>query len=264
VYPTLVRLDYAMPAENTPLIRSSNKKYPASLSLTWRLSHWVNYIIGGVTFAYGSYQYFPGVSNYELGGWLFTIGSTGFAIADSLEWWTNNRVGCFHYEIFEESYESIATSNFAPKGTLIGTLQRAENGVNFFFSLFGSTLYLIGSIMFIPELDEIVSGTIVFIVGSLFIFFSQSWKLWRVIRVEGLSFNLSNLLEDLPGTFVDLFAGLGGFAYFVGSVIFLPQYDTSDSETYIAALWFQLGGLLFLLSGIALAVRYFATENYPH
>jgi hypothetical protein len=148
--------------------------------------------------------------------------------------------------------------------TLIGTLQRAENKITFYCSIFGTTMYFFGSILFIPDLDKIVFGTIAFIIGSLFTLFSQSWKLWRVIRMEGFAFNLSNLLEDLPGTFVELFSGLGSLAYLVGSIIFLPQYDTSDTATYIAAMWFELGALLFVFSGIAIAVKlYSSRETYP-
>lgn len=247
-------------------LRSDGVRFPAPLGLSWRLFHWMNYIIGGVTFTIGSYQYFPAVSGYVLGAWLFTIGSFGFAVADFNEWWTNNRVGCFYYADIEEIFESsLANKNFQPINSVIGKFQRAENGLNFFLSLTGSALYLFGSILFIPDLNSIVAGTYIFILGSAVIFTAQSWKLWRVFyNREEKSFKFSHFLEDLPGTVVDLTAGLGGLCYLIGSVIFLPQYDVSEAETYQAAVWFQLGGLLYLLSGLALGYRYFCTQNYPH
>ena len=253
--------------ESTPLFSIPNSNYPSPLSLYWRIFHWSNYILGGVSFALGSYQYFPSVANYDLGAFLFTIGSIGFAIADATEWWKNNRVGCFYYADYEDSFERVACVNYAASDTLAGKYQRAENGINFFFSLFGSTLYLIGSVLFIPYFDSIVAGTEIFIIGSVVIFFSQTWKMWRVIAVyeeSTLHIKWKMLLQDLPGSFIDFFVWLGGLFYLIGSILFLPQYDTSDDVTFMAAVWFQLGGFFFFFSGLSLAVRYFFTENYPH
>lgn len=250
--------------ESTPLTKKSveNKNYPEKLTLSWRIFHNINYLIGGITFAIGSYQYFPGVADYVLGGWLFTIGSAGFMIADALEWWMNNRVGCFHYENYEESYESQIPSYFEPKDTSKGKWQRAENGINFFLSFSGSTLYLIGSVMFITSLDAIVGGTEVFILGSCVIFIAQGWKLYRAgcnneTDPTNRQFQLSNYAHDKSAFSVDITAGLGGIAYFVGSIYFLPQYNTSDHMAYIAAWWFQVGGVFFFASGIFMFFRYF-------
>jgi hypothetical protein len=249
--------------ERTPLTKARGGKiYPEPLSLEWRIFHNINYLIGGITFAIGSYQYFPGVSDFVLGGWLFTIGSAGFMIADGLEWWKNNRVGCFHYEEFEESYEAQVGPYVEPKSTFAGWYQRAEVGLNFFTSFCGSTLYLIGSILYIPALDTIVLGDKVFIVGSCVIFFAQAWKLYRAGTINehnpsDRSFQISNYYNDLWAFLVDLTAGLGGAAYFIGSIYFLPAYDVSEDITYLAAWWFQVGGVLFFLSGFFMFFRYF-------
>jgi hypothetical protein len=244
-----------------------SKDYPEPLSLQWRLIHNFNYLVGGITFAIGSYQYFPWVANYVAGGWLFTVGSLGFAIADALEWWKNNRVGCFAYSDYEDSYERSVSHMYEPKSTFAGQYQRAENGLNFFLSLTGSTLYLIGSILFIPDLDSIVMGTWVFIYGSAVIFLAQSWKLWRAgcnneHNHVDKSFHFSNYSGDVLAALVDLTAGLGGFAYLIGSIFFLPEYDVSDHITYIAACWFQLGGISYFLSGFFMFLRYFVFEKF--
>eukprot|EP01036_Dinobryon_divergens_P024854 gene24854-33341_t len=250
--------------ESRPLFYKG-QSFPSSLSLNWRIFHWITYIIGGLTFTVGSYQYFPSVSNFVLGGWLFTIGSLGFAIADFNEWWKNNRVGCFYYEDFEDSFERTSCTTFDAADTFKGKFQRAEVGLNFFLSWTGSTLYLIGSIFFIPSLNALVTGTYIFIVGSAVIFTAQMWKLTRsMYNIKENSYQFANVLEDTPGAIVDATAGFGGLCYLVGSVIFLPEYDLSDAETFQAAAWFQVGGCLYLLSGIALGYRYFFTQNYPH
>lgn len=256
--------------ESTHLLNHQGKKYPEPLTFTWRVVHCIAYCIGGSTFAVGSYQYFPSVENFSLGGWLFTIGSAAFLFADIFEWWKNNRVGCFMYDEYENDFERLNDFRFESKTTWKGKVQRATNGLNFFLSAIGSFLYLVGSIMFIPVLKMIVEGSEVFIVGSTIIFVSQSWKIYRTGCVhEGMplhsKFSLYNtIFNDIWGFCVDLFAGLGGFFYCVGSVLFLPQYDSNDSEETRAAAWFQCGGICFAISGVCMAYRYFVVmRDHP-
>jgi len=232
------------------------RTYPRPLSFCWRSTHFTAYIIGGVTFFFGSLCYFtagPLAGDYEAGGWLFTIGSVAFLFADIFEWNMNNRVGCWdtadervEWESKNSGYLTHARSLFCCCPPSQGW-QRAENGINFSYSAFGSFLYLVGSILFIPELGQITNGTWVFIWGSAVIFTSQSWKLYRY----------ESLFDDTPAVLIDLFAGLGGLFYLVGSVFFLPQYDVSDAITNEAATWFTSGGSAFTLSGIAMLYRYF-------
>lgn len=256
----------------TQLLNNSdndNLPFPSPLSFSWRVTHWIGYIIGGTTFAIGSAMYFPTVNDYVSGGWLFTIGSAGFAFADLYEWWMNNRVGCFKYEPYRLNYEKEVGAYFEHPNTYLGRYQRAENGINFFFSFTGSTLYLIGSILFIPATDSIVLGTYVFIIGSLVIFLSQTWKVYRagcmnVSTPSNKAFLIENLSHDIPAFLVDSTAGLGGLGYFIGSILFLPQYDINDDVTWAAAFWFEVGGVLFFLSGACMFYRYFYTTLYPH
>ena len=249
----------------------AGQAYVQPLSLAWRVNHTIPYLIGGTTFLLGSYQYLPSISNYLLGGWLFTIGSTGFLYADLHEWWKNNRIGCAFDEGYEEDFEASVGKHCDSGFSMYGKYQRAENGMNFAFSAVGSLLYLIGSIMFIPDLDLIVEGTIVFIPGSLVIFLSQMWKLYRAGCApsgpnEGRvyserRFHLSVLFEDWPAVGVDAGAGLGGFAYCVGSGLFLPG---SGAAVTTAAGWFIFGGTCFTISGLFIIYRYFFTLNYAH
>jgi hypothetical protein len=187
----------------------------------------------------------------------------------SSDLWKNNRVGCFNYSAYEEDFEEVLGKYCDPRDTTLGRYQRAENGLNFAFSALGSLLYLIGSILFIPDLGAIVAGTIVFIPGSLVIFFSQSWKLYRAgynsgaetKMVKDRTFSVSAWGHDWPAFGVDFFAGLGGFAYFIGSCLFLPG---SGAALVTAAGWFIVGGTSFTLSGLFMIYRYYFTLNYPH
>lgn len=252
----------------------AGQAYVQPLSLAWRVNHTIPYLIGGTTFLLGSYQYLPSISNYLLGGWLFTIGSTGFLYADLHEWWKNNRVGCAFDEEFREDFEAQLGPYFDPPSSICGRFQRAENGLNFALSAFGSLLYLIGSIMFIPDLDMTVLGTIIFIPGSAVIFVSQMIKLYRAgcaqpandksNKFQHRSFALSNLSGDLSGVGVDLCAGLGGFAYMVGSYLFLPSMAVTSDEITRAAVWFLFGGAFFTLSGLFIVYRYYFTLNFAH
>jgi hypothetical protein len=244
---------------------SSSVHYLQPLSLQWRIIHAVSYLIGGLTFVAGSCYYLPVMQNYSYGSWLFTIGSAAFFYADLNEWWKNNRVGCLFDDDYRALFESQVGCYMAPQETVLGVFQRAENGLNFAFSAFGSFLYLIGSILFIPSLDSITLGTEVFIVGSIVIFLSQMWKIYRIgctdeTNADSKVFICENLMSDTPALGVDLNAGLGGFAYFIGSILFLPSIGQYEQ----AANWFVFGGLLFSLSGMFLMYRYFCTFNYPH
>ncbi len=160
--------------------------FPADQSHTWKLSHNIPYLFGGLTFLLGSCCYLPKYAAYELGGWLFTLGSAAFTFTDIFEWLKNNHVGCFADKGFEDSYAAYVMKRGQPGpndtaewNSLYWRFKRAEPGINFFMSVIGSTLYLIGSILFIPSFQAMETGTWIFIYGSAVIFMSQSWKLYR-------------------------------------------------------------------------------------
>jgi hypothetical protein len=85
--------------ENELLLSTPSTK---SNSFTWRAYHGVFYLIGGLTFPLGSISYFPVfarvVDSGNLGGWLFTVGSLFFLLADLMEW-NHYRPACFSSEI---------------------------------------------------------------------------------------------------------------------------------------------------------------------
>jgi hypothetical protein len=118
-------------------------------------------VIGGLTFAFASIAYFPVfarvIDSNNLAGWMYTVGSFSFLVADLMEW-NHYRPACFSSSIENEQYKI---------------------GFNFLLSVVGSLLYLLGSIFFIPSTGNLQLGEIIFIVGSTIILLSQSWKCYR-------------------------------------------------------------------------------------
>ena len=214
------------------------QSYPYKLEYWWRCTHCSAYVFGGSTFLIGSMCYLPLISNFVLGGWLFTWGSLAFLFADLFEWYTNNRVGCFNFGINEDMIQEYEKLN---KVKLDDT-----DGKNFFLSASGSFLYLVGSIMFIPALDMMTLGTKIFIYGSAVIATSQAWKLWRY----------PDYTSDLPAVHVDSGAGIGGVFYLIGSWFFLPCYVGTYAGS-LAPILFICGGACFFWSGLGIIYRYF-------
>ena len=58
----------------------------AERSHKWKIWHGLNYFIGGGTFLIGSILLFPRFNDYldaaNISGWLYTIGSATFLLAD--------------------------------------------------------------------------------------------------------------------------------------------------------------------------------------
>jgi hypothetical protein len=226
-------------------------------SLSWRLWHSINYIIGGSTFLIGSMCYFPFIQNYfdgfVVGAYLFTIGSLAFLLADFTEW-NHFRVGSFDQPDYIKDW------------TIWKSLRRAEVAVNFFISAIGSFLYLLGSICFIPSLDLLLDGEILFIWGSLIIVLAQTWKVLRTMfyneQDPNANFNWDNVREDYSGFGVDVCAGVGAGFYAVGTYLF-----KMDANDITAVYLFCCGGFFFFLSGVFMKYRYYwkkVNENENH
>lgn len=262
-------------AEKASLV--ATRGFPQPLAFQWRCMHCLFYMIGGTFFLCGSAMYFPQVSLLVEGAWLFTIGSLGFTLSDGMEWWTNNRVGCFQDAAYRADHEQqvgyLMDPIDGPEGCLPsrGRRQRAANGINFLSSFIGSLLYFVGSICFFPAFGVFVVGGALYIIASAVIVTAQSCKLYRAgfdfanksTFSEG--FQAAHWSHDPPALAVDALAGIGGLCYFVGSICFLPQYDVDTAMGDVSAVWFQLGGVSYSLSSWAMAYRYFwaAEAKYP-
>lgn len=67
----------------------------------------------------------------------------------------------------------------------------------------------------------------------------------------------------MSGFYVDLFAGLGGLMYLVGSI---PLLKSDEEPDFIvpAVIVYCIGGLFFTLSGIYMQKRYFCENRQTH
>lgn len=247
----------------------SKNIFPYPLNLPWRITHFLLYFTGGLFFMAGSTMYFPDVNNLVVGGWLFTLGSLCLTAADSMEWWTNNRVGCFKYADYEEDYESKVGYLFPPAQSAEGSKLRAANGKIFFWSACGSFLYFIGSIFLIPSTHAFLLGDLIYVFASLLIMICQTVKVYRMgidfggKEAYAKGFDIANWLRDIGGLGVDISEGIGALCYLVGTLLFFPETDIDSTITYLSAGWFQAGGVFYTVAGFFLAYRYFWTTSYP-
>ena len=256
---------------------SSKKVYDSSVlqrphSLVWRIIHGIHFLMGGVTFIIGSSMYLPHVYQNNsraltVGGWFFTVGSFCFLVADLQEWWYY-RLGCIFDGRYRPTLDYYSKILYVlPSNTILGRYERAEAGINAVVSIGGSALYLAGSILFIPDLEkELVLGEWFFIIGSAFIFVSQAWKVYRsgcrnISDRLNRQFHFANVFRDPLVLGIDFFGGLGGVFYFVGTILFLPDLNTTDADGLRAAILFLCGGASFTLAGILLQYHYYCARH---
>lgn len=255
--------------------RDGQKSYPTPLSLPWRLFHWLMYFNGGVTFFIGSFLLFSTINAAYPSALLYTFGSATFLVADITEWLTNNHVGCFWYEKYEDSYEESVEKSFAPKERIEGQLQRAEVGINFFLSSIGSFFYLVGSSLFLPQVYAPVTALVCFMIASSCIILAQCWKVYRgglapessesnARSPPRMIYSIQNYKADFSGFLVDFFVIFGAMCYLIGSPLFFPNVDTNSQINDTAATIFTFGGIFYMLSGSSMFYRYMFTTNFPH
>lgn len=250
------------------LVQATGLEYPYILPYWWRVIYIVFYMGGSFIITAGSYQYIPGKGGSALlGGLLFTFGSSAFVVVDIMEWWTNMRVGCFHYDQYVNSYERQYSPNFNSEATLRGKFQRAENGLIAITALIGSLFYLCGSIFFIPQYNLQLQGTALFIIGSFIVFLAQVWRIRKngsrnVSNLIDKTFKWTNTVQNFPVFIVNLLCLGAGLSYFIGSFYFLPMIDVDSHISYEAGCWFMLGSVLDAASSMMIFHKFFFTEHF--
>eukprot|EP00428_Durinskia_dybowskii_P063392 CAMPEP_0170377546 /NCGR_PEP_ID=MMETSP0117_2-20130122/12332_1 /TAXON_ID=400756 /ORGANISM="Durinskia baltica, Strain CSIRO CS-38" /LENGTH=187 /DNA_ID=CAMNT_0010632855 /DNA_START=396 /DNA_END=959 /DNA_ORIENTATION=- len=151
-------------------------------------------------------------------------------------------------------------------------LRTNEVALNSLLKAVGALSYLIGCILFIPQLGHEVIGDIIFIPGSCIILISEGWEIYRAgctVRTEDgfifmdQVFRFKNVWTgDLASFWGNVCIWLGAALFLAGSVLFLPAYDVSDYYTDIVALIFVVGSLLFLAAACCQSWTYFYSGKY--
>ena len=138
-----------------------------------------------------------------------------------------------------------------PIDSLHGQWRRAVPGINMTASVIGSICYLVGSVLFLPDLEDYLNiGEGVFITGSAIIFFSQIWKVIRIGYTnisdrQDRRFRITNLMHNFVVFVADAATDLGGLFYFIGTILFLPKFITTNFGLNRAAGLFITGGTFF-------------------
>jgi hypothetical protein len=195
---------------------------PLWLKKWWRVTHFLGFFIGGMTFIFGTLcYYFPKWTDGAFdAAFLYTLGSVGFLYVDLLEFFT-----------------------FTDDGWM-----RA----NIAMSAVGSTFYVIGSVGFFPAIfnASMTCGLVGFIVGSACIGASQTWKILRLSREEG-GINTSTQVGVEGG------AMIGGYSFLVGTAMFASGKPLEGAWfEAILAIWL-VGSFGFTIGSIFVWYRHF-------
>ena len=234
------------------------------LSFRYRLVHATLAVFGALTFIVGSAQYYPTKSRPFRGGALFTIGAVCYFCDDIADFMGMNKINyltCWMGNTF------LPHSQEPP--SFVEWFRYHMLGLNSLLTTTGSVFYLLGCILFIPQLNSEGPGDIIFIPGSCIIMISEGWKLHRagcVYKQEdgymyiGRSFRWIHVWKgELVFFMGDLATWLGAALFLVGSIVFLPQYDTNTHDADVAASIFLIGSILYLFCALCLCWKYFCS-----
>lgn len=197
-------------------------------SRKWRIYHATCFFIGATFFLTASPMFYPVAysrpyADYAA-GWLWTIGSASFLVADLTEW------------------------RYLRKGH-----EGSIDDYNFFCSVIGSLLYFIGSGLFVPTSMNVYWGSLIFVAGSSVIVVSQAAKLGHTLFEE--------LFADVPALVVDAATLFGAFWYLISSTCGLAA--TGFCAPNIVATMYTAGGFFFTLASVAMQYRYFLSPSMP-
>ena len=238
-----------VPAEDSP---GNLLDHPHSV--LFRLFHGTCFLCGALLLVAASCMYFSrviaNVSNaYEIGAWLYIAASSCLLLSD-LQDWSYYRIGI------------LITEKKNSKRFRCTTID-----INYFLSMAASSMYLIGSIFFLPKYADLaVIGVALFIAASIAIYLSEGWKIARLActnaaDVNDHRFHFANIRENLQAIFISFIAVLGGVLYFVGSVLFLPRYVTTNWGEDRAAGLLTAGGVFFILAALLLQHHYYCRRR---
>ena len=202
----------------------------------WRAFHAGGFLLGGLTFLAGTGLLFPACAAplcATLSAALYTAGSLGFLAVDLLETWAFLRAPC-------------------------------ALRVNIALSALGSTLYVFGSVCFLPAVLAAAPGGAAlglagFLAGSAVIAASQACKVARVLRgacggsSAGGGGHGADAEDTLTAVGVEGGAGLGALLFLAGTAL------DAAGAALAPVLWtWMAGSTAFTLGAACLLARHYA------
>lgn len=193
--------------------------------LRWETINTAVYLVGGVLFVWGSVLFFPRLeARSDRGAWIFFVGSLLYLVVaghDTAEVVHNRRQEA-EPSIWDR-FEAWAAASY----------------------LLGSSLFAVGSILFLSVVGRYDAGAACFIVGSLLFVVGATVNVLQILQAsDRRTLQLMNLTAL---TFV-----AGSVLFTVASIPYLFHLSPADERTIDAFLAAQyvVGSVLFLLGGV--------------
>jgi hypothetical protein len=98
-------------------------------------------------------------------------------------------------------------------------------------------------------------GMNLFTTASVFLIFSQIWKLMKIINENNKSIK-EVWREESTRIIIEVCLTLGGFSYMWGSILFKNALNL-PSQRYLSALLLTMGGIFYFISGSFIHKLYF-------
>lgn len=252
---------------STSTIRTDLSIYLPPLPYIWNFMHVLLYVLGGSAFLIGSACYMPRADHPAKGAYLFIMGATGFLLSDLVD--------CREsiYDCYVEQKSKRRQFRNYKKKNIFELIWSDEDTLGACLMALGSTFYFVGCVLFVPSLNHVVLGDLLFIIGSIVIDFAEGWKIYRLGSSQYSV--VTGELERVPFEWKIVFAGnltlfyadlcnfFGVLIFLVGSIFFLPHIDITNPHTdeRRAASLFIIGSFLFVVCGFFMFYDYFVSRR---
>jgi hypothetical protein len=193
----------------------------------WETINAVAYKIGGVVFIIGSILFFPAFEAYaDLGAWTFFVGSLIYLLVTVHDL----------LEVRRSWHEPSSDSDAAQVLDYVAAVSY----------VWGTILFIVGSIFFLSAVGWVMAGAWCFIVGSLLFVAGACVNVLQIVLARSkLTLQLMNLTAV---SFV-----VGSVLFAVASVPYLWPAEPEPFRTTLHAFlaWqYLIGSLLFFLGGV--------------
>ena len=192
--------------------------------IEWYLSN-----LAGVMFIVGSFLFNPKY-NRETLRWaavLFIVGSSFFMISAGIIFIRNN---CQTFQDEAMSYNCI-------------------------LYILANSLFVIGSVFFLPKLDDeerfLIAGLFFFTVGSMLFFCAPFYSVYRLLQSE-VRVAREYVFAEIA---VALLFAAGNAMFIIGSILFMPARFHSDDFDYPALQLFIIGSFCFFIATFLLTIK---------